>query len=189
MWRSTIPDALDDPLVRRLDPDRREVVIRHHVARECLGRCRRLYAIGRFTRPVSRRTPTPSAQTLADLFVHARLDGAHCDLHRVLDGARRRVAVADDADAAHAEQRRAAVLGVIEMLRAPLRACLCRSPARRARGSTIIGIDGLVELEHDVADEAVADDDVDRAAIARAGGKIASLDVAVEVEACALKQS
>ena len=45
-----------------------------------------------------------------------RLDRLHGDLDRVLDRARRRLAVRDDADAVDAEQRRAAVLGVVELL-------------------------------------------------------------------------
>ncbi len=48
--------------------------------------------------------------------------------------------------------------------------------------------DRLVELEHDVANEAVADDDVDRSAIAAAGREVAALDVALEVHACGPQQ-
>src|SRR6185437_1658275 len=46
----------------------------------------------------------------------------------------------------------------------------------------------LVELEHDVADEAVADDDIDRAAAAAAGENVAAFDVAGEVEVRRLEQ-
>src|SRR6185436_1413956 len=42
--------------------------------------------------------------------------------------------------------------------------------------------DRLIELEHDVADEAIADDDVDRSAITSAGREIATFDIADEVD-------
>ena len=89
--------------------------------------------------------------------------------------------MADDAHALDAEQRRAAVLGVVELLEcrhdlALLHASLDQQPHHERR-------DRLVELEHDVADEAVTDDDVEVAGVAAAGGQVPALDVADEVEA------
>ena len=43
--------------------------------------------------------------------------------------------------------------------------------------------DRLIELEHDVPDEAVADDDVDRPAVAAARWQIAPFNVPLEVDA------
>src|SRR5438270_1412794 len=42
--------------------------------------------------------------------------------------------------------------------------------------------DGFIEFEDDVADEAIADDDVERPTVAGAGGKISTLNVAVKIE-------
>ena len=92
-------------------------------AREPIAPCRRS------ARPVaSCARHCGVAEAAADVVVHARFDGAHGDLDRVLDRARRRLAVGDDADALHAEQRRAAVLGVVEPREAPRSSFLRRSP-------------------------------------------------------------
>ena len=103
-------------------------------------------------------------------------------LDRVLDRARRRLAVRDHADAAHAEQRRAAVLGVVEVLER-LHERFRLETGVRLQHRDHHRRDRLVELEHDVANEAVADDDVDRPAIAAAGREVAPFDVALEVHA------
>ncbi len=81
----------------------------------------------------------------------------------------------------HAEQRRAAMLGVVELLERASQSC------RFDAGGLLEEADdhrrdGLVELEHDVADEAVADDDVECAASRLASRQVAPLDVADEVE-------
>ena len=105
--------ALDDPLVGRLDADRREVVVRHDASRERRGPCRRC------TRPVASRLRSPRRlprRRPMCSFMLARRPRCTRDLDRVLDRARRRLAVRDDAHAVHAEQRRAAVLGVVELL-------------------------------------------------------------------------
>jgi hypothetical protein len=44
------------------------------------------------------------------------------------------------------------------------------------------GGDRFVELEERIADEAVADDDVNRSAIAPSHGEVAPLDVSLKVE-------
>ena len=46
----------------------------------------------------------------------------------------------------------------------------------------------LVEFEYDIADEAIADDDVELTAIAGARGKITPFDVAVKVESRFLEE-
>ncbi len=98
-----------------------------------------------------------------------------------------RRAVADDADAAHAEQRRAAVLGVVEALlevveglareqRADLRGDGGLERLAQQRADQFGG--ALAGLEGDVADEAVADRDVGVAV-----EEVAAFDVADEVDA------
>ena len=42
--------------------------------------------------------------------------------------------------------------------------------------------DGFVKLEHDIPNETIADDDIERTALARAGGQIATLEITVKVE-------
>ena len=110
----------------------------------------------------------------------------------VADGLRRRAAVADDAQPGDAEQRRAAVLRVVDALaeppeRAPRQqvADLARKRAlqllaeQRPRPSR----PALRSLQHDVAGEAVADDHVGVAAV-----DLARLDVADEVQRRGLEQ-
>ena len=87
----------------------------------------------------------------------------------------------DDADAAHTEERGAALLVHIEL-------------AQRAGDFSGIepgdlgdhpdehGPDALVELEQHVAGEAITDHDIDRPAVAAPVGNVATLDVAEEVE-------
>src|SRR3979409_1424080 len=48
---------------------------------------------------------------------------------------------------------------------------------------------GLVEFQDDISDEAIADDDVERAALARAGREVPSLEVSLKVESCLPEQS
>src|SRR5215208_3451998 len=102
-------------------------------------------------------------EATADMVVHARLHCPQGDLDPVLDRVRIGLAMTDDAHAAHAQQWRAAVLGVVEVLERP-------GELLRVEVGTLgehadeRGRDALVELEEHVADEAVADDDVDRAA-------------------------
>ncbi len=117
----------------------------------------------------------------ADVVGHARLEGAHGHLDGVLDRPRLALAVRDDAHALDAEEGRAAVLGVVEL-------------AERGGERLALGVEGarehpherggerLVELEQHVPDEAVADDHVDRPAVARAAGDVAPLDVAEEAD-------
>ena len=168
--------ALDDPLVGRVDADCREVDVREHRRRDASPRAGE---VG--DRTLHAASPTSaSPRAAADVFVHLRLDRLDGDLDRVLDRARRRLAVRDDADAVDAEQRRAAVLGVVELLERVHHRFLI--DARLGEQADDERRDRLVELEHDVADEPVADDDVDRAAVALPGRQVAPLDVADEVE-------
>src|SRR3954469_15485673 len=93
----------------------------------------------------------------------------------------------DDAHSAHTEQRRTADLGVVERLECAPELVVAHAdglehPADHRR-------DGLVELEDDVADEAVADHDIEGPAVAGAGGDIASFDVAEEVESRLLQET
>ena len=60
--------------------------------------------------------------------------------------------------------------------------------ARLREGADHQRRDRLVELEHDVADEAVADDDVHRLVLGAASGEVAALDVADEVEPRGLEE-
>src|SRR5256885_14185891 len=120
-------------------------------------------------------------QTAADVLVHVGVHRAHRRADSVLNRARRRLAMRDDADAAHAQQRRPAMLGIIEVLesrRKPfgLDAGALENTEHHRRY-------GLIELEHDVTDESIADDDVDGSPIALASWQIAALDVADEVQA------
>ena len=87
----------------------------------------------------------------------------------------------DDADATHSKERRAAVVAGIEALeRAPnvlgIDARLLAQKSEDHRGNR------LVKLEHDVADESVADDDVEWTAVARASREITAFEIAVEIE-------
>ena len=167
--------ALEDPVVIGLEAERGEVVVRHHLGGNAppgAGDVRDGPLHAAVSVAAARRCPMRSFMPLVDR-LRRRLE-------RVLDGARRRLAVRDDAHALHAEERRAAVLGVVEVL----------EPCLELRGIDA-GVaerldherrDALVELEQHVADEAVADDDVEVVMVGAAGGKVASLDVADEVE-------
>ena len=85
-----------------------------------------------------------------------------------------RAAVADDADPAHAQQRRAAVLGVVEPLLEIGEGGLGEHVADLARDGGLQGFlqhaldhvhQAFADLQSHVADEAVADDDVGLAAV------------------------
>ena len=105
----------------------------------------------------------------------------------VLDGPVAGAAVADDADAVDAQQRRAAVRAVVVAVDQRLQGLL-RLVALRVEGAEqLLGghlhdelEDALADLEHHVADEAVGDDDVARALV-----DVAALDVADELLAAA----
>ena len=118
-----------------------------------------------------------------DVLVEAGSDREQGHANAVLDGVGARGAVADDGDAAHAEQRGAAVRGVVEMRH------------QLAQRRALEGVRGavahqshedagrrLVELENDVAYEAVAHHDIDRHPLLRARQDVAALDVAGVVD-------
>ena len=92
--------------------------------------------------------------------------------------------MADDADAVDAQQRRAAVRAVIVAADQRLQRLLapCRAPRPEPPSSSLARHlhdeleDALADLEHDVADEAVGDDDVARALV-----DVAAFDVADEL--------
>src|SRR5690349_1485474 len=92
----------------------------------------------------------------------------------------------DDAHTTHTEQGCASMLGIVEILQ-------CGRQAMRLDTGPLENTehhrrDCLVELEHDVADETVADDNVDCPAIALSSGQVTALDVTNEVESSATKQ-
>src|SRR5215471_13718029 len=114
------------------------------------------------------------------------------DTDRVLDGVDVAAAVADDASAAHAEQRSAAILGVIQALLERRESTLGKRIADLTGDGGLQRIaeeflehvhQALADLECDVADEAVANDDVDLARV-----HVAAFDVADEIEPQALEQ-
>ena len=86
----------------------------------------------------------------------------------------------DDAHALDAEQWCAAVIGVVEAAE-DLRDHVLLDAARREHAEDELR-HRLVELEQHVADEAIADDDVERAARASRGQDVTPFDVADEVE-------
>src|SRR6185503_10039739 len=111
----------------------------------------------------------------ADLLVHTGLDSAHGDFNGVLDRARRRIAVTDDADSAAAEQWCATVVSGVENIE--------RHPYVFSVDARVVAqhaddhrSDRLVKLEYDVTDEAVANDDIERAAVAGADRKVSTFD-------------
>src|SRR6266542_4258592 len=93
----------------------------------------------------------------------------------------------DDAHATHSEQRCAPVVGRIERRESGVEHRLIEGWNRREQGNDHRH-HRLVELEYDVADEAVADDDVNRPAIADSGGQVPAFNVPVKVESCRLEQ-
>src|SRR5688572_22169205 len=132
------------------------------------------------------------SQEVEDVRVHLLLDEGRGRADRAADGARRRAAVADEDDAVDAEQRRAAVLGVVELLlqaleggpheeRAELRLEVATDLLARALGN--VADHGLGQLEHHVAGEAVGDDHVHLAP-----QDVPALDVADEVHVRRLGQ-
>src|SRR5688572_26713978 len=104
-----------------------------------------------------------------DLRVDLVVDEVARDAHGVLDRLRVGAAVADDAAAVDAEERRAAVLGVVdallEVVHRPLehqRADLARRRPGELGAEHLADhlAEGLAGFEDDVADEPVADHDV-----------------------------
>jgi hypothetical protein len=129
-----------------------------------------------------------SFESLTYLIVHSGFDGAYSDLDCILDCARRRVSVTDDADATNSEEWCPAVITRVESLeRAPH--VLLIDSGMLTQESKNHWRNGLIEFEDDVSHEAVADDDIKCPAIAGARGQISTLEVAVEIEAGFLKKS
>src|ERR1051325_9470523 len=95
--------------------------------------------------------------------------------------------MADDADTATAEERRAAISGRIESLERRLDV-LGIETGMLAQDAHHQRSDCLVELEHDVADEAIAHDDVKGTAITGARRQIPTLEISVEVESGFLEE-
>src|SRR4051812_18752078 len=126
-------------------------------------------------------------EPLPNLIVHTSLHSPDGHLDCVLDCARRRISVADDADAVAAEERRAAVITRIKTLERSAY-IIGIDPGVLAQESQNHGSHGLVEFENDIPHETVTDYDIKRASIARAVWKIAPLEVAVEVEPCLLEE-
>src|SRR3989441_2828171 len=110
----------------------------------------------------------------ADVLIEMTRDHLGGDSHRVHDGSRGGGPVADDGHTLHAQQRRAAILGVVEELEQLLDLgtaqhvgeCLLQHSGEHAAG-------GLIELEDRIADETVAHHDVDLAALAPARQDVA----------------
>src|SRR5881396_547203 len=87
----------------------------------------------------------------------------------------------DHADAFHTEQRRAAVLRIIQMTES--RGELLLVDAGFLQGADDEWGDRLVELQHHVSDKAVADDHIEWSAVASSSRQVTPFDVADEVEA------
>jgi len=189
MWRSEIPLLSMIHCVRRLDADGSEVVIRHHVRREAASRTSDCGDWSLHTISAAALIAGAAASSRSPIWSFIPVSTARTrDLDRVLDRVWRGVAMTNNADASHSKERRAAVFAGIEPLE---------------RGPYVFGVDarvltqkahdhgshGLVELEHDVTHESVADDDIERAAVARTRRKIAAFEIAVEVEARLLEKS
>src|SRR5690606_24461210 len=125
------------------------------------------------------------AELAADVTQHASSDRLTGHADRVLDRARRGLAVTDDGDAVDPEQRRPAVLRVIQYPRDPLQVhlgpLLLQLPGDELVDETR---DGLVELQQHIAGEAIRDQNV-----ADAGDDVATLDVAHEIEPAPLQEA
>src|ERR1017187_5055291 len=135
------------------------------------------------------------ANQAAEFVFHALVDsaagafGGHAD--GVLDGVGVGPAVADDARAAHAQQRRAAVFGIIQALLEGGEGVLGDDVSDFAGDGGFESLaqevldhvaQTLADFQRDVADEAVADHHVDVAGI-----DVAAFDIADEVEVEVLK--
>src|SRR5690606_9448977 len=119
------------------------------------------------------------ADMLAQVGPH-RLQG---NPHRVLDGIGARGTMADDGDTAHTEEWGPAVFGIVQgaehgpdiVVLEECRRIAPEHPDDEARHR-------LIELEHDVPDEAVAYHDIHGAVLFMAGQDVAALDVSDEVD-------
>src|SRR5580698_7907073 len=127
-----------------------------------------------------------SGKLLFDFFVEARAAEFAGDANGVLDSDSIGTAVADDGDAADAEQRRAAVFGGIGALAETVESVFGEHVADLRFEAALDGFfqhganvldQSFADLQRDVADEAVADDHVHIAA-----EYVAAFDVANEVE-------
>ena len=184
--------ALDDPLVGGVDATALQVLVGQAFRHVAAGAVIREYASVRASAescgPPSGALGVRAPAILSRIFGRARVENLDGAADGVLDGAGVGAAVADEAAAVHPEQRRGAVLGCSRCApRKSSKAGLAsdsrawRGAARRSPARSMppkqLG-ERLGALQHDVADEAVADDDVGRAV-----EDVAPLDVADEVEA------
>src|SRR3989441_5845435 len=146
--------------------------------------------------PASRSGPSCGlrgelVQILADVVRHARLGAPGRGTDRVLDRARVRAAVRDDACPVHAQKRRPADLGVVHPPLQPPKRRLEQKSGEHAQGIASYfvpdhvahaGDHALRELEQHVPDEPVAHDDV-----RGAEDDVAPLDVPDEMDRALLQ--
>src|SRR5262245_14615374 len=131
-----------------------------------------------------------------DLMLDAGKEVARCEPvgqgNRVANRLGRRPAVADDREAGDAEQRRAAVLGIVDAAAEPperpsrqqVADLAGKGPLQLVAKQRFHGLyQSLARLQYHVAGEPVADDDVRRSAV-----DFTTLDVADEIERRRLEQ-
>ena len=123
---------------------------------------------------------------LLDLLVEAGAGKFRGHANRVLDGGAVGRAVTDDGDALESEQRRSAVLGVVEALLEVLEGRTRQQIAHLAGDGGVQRLlengahrldQSLADLERDIAHKAIADDDVGASVV-----KVAAFDIAQKVE-------
>ena len=136
--------------------------------------------------------PSTAVETFFNFLIYIAAGVLGCDADCILDRIRVRSAMADDANAFHAEQRSAAEFGIIDAL-LELRESRTGQQVSDLPGDGRLQRllqhvldhfdDALAHLQRDIADEAVAYDDVGMAGI-----KIAPFDVADEIQRKRLQQ-